>query len=78
MNTNMTVGQTACQLLWRCNLRTLAASCFCKIVPIVTCDYQKKFWLFMFEIHLISGITDGWKGCEPPPLPSYMYEISLV
>jgi len=22
----------------------------------------------MFEMHLISGITDGWQGCEPPPL----------
>jgi len=21
----------------------------------------------MFEMHLISGITDGWQGCEPPP-----------
>jgi len=29
--------------------------------------YQKNLWLFMFEMHLISGITDGWQGCEPPP-----------
>jgi len=21
----------------------------------------------MFEMHLISGITDGWQGCEPRP-----------
>jgi len=21
----------------------------------------------MFEMHLISGITDGWQGCESPP-----------
>jgi len=21
----------------------------------------------MFEMHLISGITDGRQGCEPPP-----------
>ena len=20
----------------------------------------------MFEMHLTSGITDGWQGCEPP------------
>jgi len=26
----------------------------------------KKLWLFMFEMHLISDITDGWQGCEPP------------
>jgi len=29
--------------------------------------YQKKLWQFMFEMHLISGITDGWQGCEPHP-----------
>ena len=23
-------------------------------------------WLFMFDMHLISGITDGWQGCKPP------------
>ena len=23
----------------------------------------------MFEMHLISDITDGWQGCEPPPPP---------
>jgi len=26
----------------------------------------------MFEMHLISGITKGWQGCEPPPLPIKM------
>ena len=30
--------------------------------------YQKNLWLFTFEMHLISGITDGWQGCELPPL----------
>ena len=24
-------------------------------------------WLFMFEMHLISDITDRWQGCEPRP-----------
>ena len=61
MNLNMTVGQAACQLLCRYTFSTLAASCVCWIVPIATCDYQKNLWLFMFEMHLISGITD-----EPP------------
>jgi len=28
--------------------------------------YQKNLWMFMFEMHLISGIADGWQGCEPP------------
>jgi len=23
----------------------------------------------MFEMHLISGITDWWQVCEPPPPP---------
>ena len=30
--------------------------------------HQKNLWLFfMFEMHLVSGITDGWQGCEPHP-----------
>jgi len=39
----------------------------------------------MLEMHLISGITDGWQGCEPPhpaklnvksgPLPSLYIDI---
>jgi len=39
----------------------------------------------MFEMHLISGITDGWQGCEPPapaklnvktgPLPNLYFGI---
>ena len=39
----------------------------------------------MFEMHLISGITDVWQGCEPPspaklnvkarPLPSVYIDI---
>jgi len=65
VNLNMTVGQAACQLLCRYAHSTLAASCVCWIVP--DCDvwlYQKNLWVFMFEMHLISGITD-----EPPPLP---------
>jgi len=37
MNLNMTVGQAACQLLCRYAQSTLAASCVCWIVPIVTC-----------------------------------------
>ena len=70
MNFNMTVGQAVCQLLFRYaqSQSTLAASCVCWIVPIVVWLYQKNFWLFMFELHLISGITDVWQGCEPPPL----------
>jgi len=29
--------------------------------------YQKNSWLFVLEMHLISGMTDGGKGCEPLP-----------
>jgi len=32
--------------------------------------HQKNLWLFMFEMHPISGITDEWQGCESPPLSS--------
>jgi len=38
MNLNMTVGQAACQLLCQYTQGTLAASCDCWIVPIVTCN----------------------------------------
>ena len=31
--------------------------------------YQKNLWLFIFEMHLISGIIDGWQRCEPPRPP---------
>jgi len=24
----------------------------------------------MFDMHLVSDITDGWQGCEPPPPPA--------
>ena len=59
MNLSMTVGQAACQLLCRHTQSMLAASCVCWIVPIVTCDSQKKFCP-----------TDGWQGCEPHPPPA--------
>jgi len=40
MNLNVTVGQAACRLLcrYRPTQCTLAASCICWIVPIVTCE----------------------------------------
>jgi len=66
MNLNMTFGQAECQLLCRYTQSTLAASCVCWIVPIVMWLYQKNLWLFMLEMHLVSGITDWWQGCEPP------------
>jgi len=37
MNLNITVGQTACQLLCRYTQSTLTASCVCWILPTVTC-----------------------------------------
>jgi len=59
------------------------AGCVLRLLNRIDCYvwlYQKKLWLFMFEMHLISGITDGWQGGEPPspaklnvktrPLPS--------
>jgi len=41
MNLNMTVGQATYQLLRRYTQSTLASSCVCWIVPIVTCDSIK-------------------------------------
>ena len=50
------------------------ADCVLRLLNRTDCYvwlYQKNFWLFMFEMHLINGITDGWQGCEPlRPLPS--------
>jgi len=42
MNLNMTAGQAAYQLLCRYTQSTLAASCVCWIVPIVTSDSIKR------------------------------------
>ena len=76
-----------CHLLCRHIQSTLAAPCVCWIVPIVTFNSIKRtLWMFMFEMHLISGITDGWQGCEPHrppakrnvktgPLPSLYFGI---
>jgi len=46
------------------------AGCVLRLLNRIDCYvwlYQKNLWLFMFEMHLISGITDGWQECEPPP-----------
>jgi len=42
MNMNMAVGQSVCQLLCRHTQSTLAASCVCWIVLIVTFDSTKR------------------------------------
>jgi len=56
----MTVGQAVCHLLCRYTQSTLAA--FAESYRLLHVFYQKNLWVFMFEMHLISGITD-----EPPP-----------
>jgi len=44
--------------------------------------YQKNLWLLIFEMHLISGMTDGWQGCKlPPPLAGdfgFLYSRSIT
>jgi len=42
MNLKMTVGQAACRLLCRYTQSTLAASCVCGVVPIVTCQSGER------------------------------------
>ena len=67
MNLNITVGQAACQLLCR---YTQSPRCLLRLLNRTDCYvrlYQKILWLFMFEMHLICGITDRWQWCEPPP-----------
>jgi len=62
-----------------CVLRLLnGTDCYVRLYP-------ENLWLIMFEMHLISGITDGWQGCEPSPptklnvktgpLPSLFFDI---
>jgi len=38
------------------------------------CLYQNNLWLFMFEMHLISDITDGL-NIKTRPLPSLFFGI---
>jgi len=67
------IGQAICQLLCLTNVYSKHAGCVLRLLNRTDCYvwlYQKNFWLFMFELHLISGITDGWQGCEPPPPPA--------
>jgi len=42
MNLNMTAGQGACRLLCPYTHNTMAASCVCWIVPIVTCKSGER------------------------------------
>ena len=69
MNLNMTVGQAACQLL--CRYTQEHTDCILRLLNRTDCDVwlcPKNLWLFIYEMHLITGITDGWLGCEVPPL----------
>jgi len=50
MNFSMRVGQAACHLLCRYTQSTLAASCVCWIVPIITFDSIKKnLWMLCLK-----------------------------
>jgi len=46
------------------SIYSMHAGCVLRLLNRTDCNvyYQKNLWVFMFEIHLISGITD-----EPPP-----------
>jgi len=64
MNFNMTVGQAACQLLCR-SIYSKPAGCVLRMLNRTDCYVwlcQKNLCLFMFEMHLISGITHGWQA----------------
>jgi len=63
---------------WSSRMPTIAsiyskhAGCVLRLLNRTDCCvrlHQKNLWLFMFEMHLISGITDGWQRCESPPPP---------
>jgi len=65
MHLNTTVDQAACQLLCRCTQSTLPA--FAELYRLLRVTLSKELAAVMFEMHLISGITDGWQVCELPP-----------
>ena len=62
------------------------AGCVCWIVPIVTFDSIKRTCGCLFEMHLISGITDGCEPHRPPakrnvktrPLPSCILVFAIL
>ena len=62
MNLNMTVGQAVCQLLCRYTQSTLAASCVCWIVPIVTCTLSKE----LVGVH-VRNAPDQWYNWRTAP-----------
>jgi len=49
----------------RMPIYTKHAGCVLRLLNRTDFDvwlYEKNLWLFMFEMHLISGITDWWQG----------------
>jgi len=66
MNLNITVGQAAhtnyCVDILKARWLRLLNRTDCYVWL-----YKKNLWMFMFEMHLISGIVEGWQGCELPP-----------
>jgi len=73
MNLNMTDDTWSSRMLTIVSIYSKYAGCVLRLLNRTDCHvwlYQKNLWLFMFKMHLISGITDGWQGCEPPLLPS--------
>jgi len=42
--------------------------CVLRLLNRIRETLSKELWLFMFEMHVISGITDGWQGWEPTPI----------
>ena len=51
------------------------AGCILRLLNRTDCDvwlYQKNLWLFMFEMHLISGMAD-----EPPTPPPTLAKLNV-
>jgi len=41
--------------------------CVLRLLNRIRETLSKELWLFMFEMHVISGITDGGRGGNRPP-----------
>jgi len=70
MNLNMTFDQAVCQLLCRYSQSTLAASCVCWIILIVTCDSIKRTCgcSCLKCTWSVAWLTGG-RGANRPPHP---------
>jgi len=59
------------------SIYSMHAGCLLRLLNCTDC-YEwirlKNVWLFVFKMHLVNGITNGGRGGNRPPLPSWMWK----